>query len=253
MLQNLELLHLSFPLYNLCIGIGLIFGFLFLEKEVIKYKISHQEDYKLKLVIIAILILGFLGARFFEMYYHNIDLTFENFKNGGFTLLGGVITGFFVFVIGNLILKLRLKRNMLLIVPPLILVQGFGRIGCFFAGCCYGGQTDSFLGIEFPEGSIPYAEYGATKVHPTQLYEAAFDFILFFILITKVKFENRLAVYLFTYGIFRLSVEFIRSDARGDLGTSLLSPSQIISLGFVFISVFLFFYQNCVKTKIVLE
>ncbi|WP_196887331.1 prolipoprotein diacylglyceryl transferase [Aureivirga sp. CE67] len=244
MLQNLEFYLISIPMYNLLIGIGLIFGFLFLEKEVKKYKVSFDEDYKLKLVIIATLILGFLGARFFEMFYHDMEFTFENFKNGGFTLLGGVITGFFIFLIGNLLFKLNFKKNLLLLIPPLVLVQGFGRIGCFFAGCCYGGVTDSFLGISFPEGSIPFLEHGHAKVHPTQLYEAAFDFILFFFLISKVKFEKRLPVYLFFYGLFRLSVEFVRSDARGDLGTTVLSPSQIISVLFIIITLFLIFYQR---------
>ncbi|WP_196894844.1 prolipoprotein diacylglyceryl transferase [Aureivirga marina] len=247
MLQNLEFLHISFPLYNLWIGIGLVFGFLFFDKESEKYKVPFQEDYKLKLVIIATLILGFIGARFFEMFYHNMEFTFENFKNGGFTLLGGIITGFIVFLIGNLIFKLNFKKNILLIVPPLVLVQGFGRIGCFFAGCCYGAETDTFTGISFPEGSLPFLEHGNHKIHPTQLYEAIFDFLLFFYLIFKVKFENRIPVYLLFYGIFRLAIEFFRSDERGDLGITFLSPSQIISLGFIAITIILLFTQKKMK------
>jgi phosphatidylglycerol:prolipoprotein diacylglycerol transferase len=57
--------------------------------------------------------------------------------------------------------------DLLPIAPPCITVaHGFGRIGCFLAGCCYGKVTDSIFGVTFP---------GMTHaVYPTQLFEALF-------------------------------------------------------------------------------
>jgi phosphatidylglycerol:prolipoprotein diacylglycerol transferase len=56
----------------------------------------------------------------------------------------------------------------------LFVAHGVGRISCFNAGCCYGTQTDSFLGFVFPGMSSP--------VHPTQLYESFALFAGFFII-----------------------------------------------------------------------
>ena len=45
-----------------------------------------------------------------------------------------------------------------LVMPSVALAQGFGRIGCFLAGCCYGKETESPLGIVFHESA--YAPNG---------------------------------------------------------------------------------------------
>ncbi len=98
--------------------------------------------------------------------------------------------------------------------------HAFGRMGCFFAGCCYGRKTQSFLGIYFPSLG--------RKVLPTQLFEAGFLFLLFGVLSvllfrTKV---NTLSVYAIAYGVFRFIIEFFRADDRGASFIPWLSPSQ---------------------------
>lgn len=104
-----------------------------------------------------------------------------------------------------------------------------GRIGCFLGGCCFGKPTDRPFGVVFPPGSLPYELYGEeVAVHPTQLYEAAFLFVLFFILFFVGK-NFELPLYLSLYGIGRFIIEFFRNDDRGALFGSLLSPAQIVS------------------------
>ena len=61
------------------------------------------------------------------------------------------------------------------------LAQGFGRIGCFLAGCCYGAETSGPLAVIFPD-TCQYAPPGVPLV-PTQLISSALDFLLFFFLI----------------------------------------------------------------------
>ena len=129
--------------------------------------------------------------------------------------------------------------EVLSIVPCVItMAHGFGRLGCFFAGCCYGKPTDSFLGVTFP---------GHTQaVHPTQLYEAAFLFILFGVfsfLLFKYNFRHNFSLYLVCYGIFRFCIEFLRGDHRGEL-LGFISPSQTWSLVMVIMGVVLYFLVN---------
>ncbi len=106
--------------------------------------------------------------------------------------------------------------------------QATGRVGCFLAGCCYGTESALPWAVRFPAGSIPYRGQVARRelpfdapaslpIHPTQLYELAFDLVLFFAL---YKLRDRLRirgnlfrVYLFAYATFRFALEFVRGDS----------------------------------------
>ena len=109
-----------------------------------------------------------------------------------------------------------------MIAPICITIaHGIGRIGCFLAGCCYGVQTDSWIGIDFPND-------GLGKVVPTQLIEAIFLFLLTGILVILLlvkKFRYNFLVYLGAYSVFRFILEFFRGDERGVAFA--LSPSQV--------------------------
>jgi phosphatidylglycerol:prolipoprotein diacylglycerol transferase len=116
--------------------------------------------------------------------------------------------------------------------------HAFGRLGCFFYGCCYGKPTDSFIGVLFPPDSA--AGYLGVKVIPTQLISSFFLFVLFFILLflrKKKRFDGQIALsYIILYSIFRFLIEFFRGDPRGTFLH--LSTSQFISLILVVISAF---------------
>ena len=108
------------------------------------------------------------------------------------------------------------------IAPAFPLFHGFGRIGCFMAGCCYGIPLD----VPWQIGVI------ALERLPTQLMESAYEFILFAVLICigyRWKQVNLLKIYLIAYAIFRFFIEFYRDDL--DRGFWLvLSTSQWISI-----------------------
>ena len=104
------------------------------------------------------------------------------------TFYGGLVGGIISFIIGyNLFVKNQHKNaNFFTDIMPIAaacitIAHGFGRIGCFMAGCCYGVETDSWLGVKFPQL--------AHAVYPTQLFEAIFllalSGILFYIAIKK--------------------------------------------------------------------
>jgi len=124
-------------------------------------------------------------------------------------------------------------------VPGLAIAQGFGRIGCFLAGCCYGAETTLPIGVKFPEGSLAPA---GICVQPTQIYSSIFDFLLGFFLLYYSKKERKngkvMGLYLIIYSIGRFLVEFLRDDQRGSVGV--LSTSQFISIFTLVLGIIIF-------------
>lgn len=194
----------------------------------------------------------YIFAYLFNSLYHSIEQ--GKIVWGGITWLGGVIGSFPVTIALIHFLVPKARANAVyyfsLLLPEIVIGHAFGRLGCFLAGCCFGRVTDSFLGVTFPDGSTAakYAisETGANyAVLPTQLFEAVFEFVLFFVMIFALKKHKKynLAVYFITYGIFRFIIEFMRADDRGSLG-SLLSPSQWTCIVMVILAGFLILFQR---------
>lgn len=145
------------------------------------------------------------------------------------TYLSGLIGGIASFLTGYFAVGRRKHGPRLIEIAPVAplcvtIAHAFGRLGCFFAGCCYGKPTDSFFGVRFPNM--------LHRVYPTQLFESLFLFLLFgvlYYLVFKRRSYQAFAIYLFSYGVFRFGIEFIRGDHRGAFVGS-LSPSQTLSL-----------------------
>lgn len=183
---------------------------------------------------------GFGSAALFQSIYDYIEDPSAGFSfSGGITFIGGLIGGVIVFLAVYFILRPKLDgrlTQMISIIPCAITVgHAFGRVGCFFAGCCYGNKTNCILGVTFPGHSSP--------VHPTQLYEAAFLFILFGVcayLVMKKNFRYNMCIYLAAYGVFRFCLEFVRGDHRGEFLFG-ITPSQFWSIVMVFASVGVYF------------
>lgn len=246
-------LFLNVHMYGIMIAVGILFAFLVLFRY---SKILGLPGKLTDLVYydgIASILLGFGFAALFQATYNYIEHPENGFHLGeGITFLGGMIGGTVVYLIIWMIFRKKVPGNLYDIMPviPCMITVGhaFGRIGCFFAGCCYGKPTDSIFGVQFP--GAYFEQLG--KVHPTQLYEAAFLFVLFGVLtwlLLKKKFQYTMTVYLASYGVFRFFIEFLRYDDRGQLG-KLLSPSQTMSLVFLGLAVLAFFLQrNYLKNK----
>ena len=158
----------------------------------------------------------------------------------GFVVYGGIIVGVLAAILYCRQKKLVFLDYFDLLVPSIAVAQGFGRIGCFLAGCCYGRETDSFLGVVFPEHSMAPS---GVKLLPTQLFSSAGDFLIMVILLLysrKKRERGRTgALYMILYGIGRFLIEFLRADDRGTVGS--LSTSQFISIGIVAVGLILFF------------
>jgi phosphatidylglycerol:prolipoprotein diacylglycerol transferase len=96
---------------------------------------------------------------------------------------------------------------------PLAVGLAFGRLGCFFNGCCYGNLTSTAWGVDF---------LGDGLRHPTQLYEVAFHVamagLLWWIARRDYLPTHRLQLYLITYCAFRFLMEYIRPEPTLALG-----------------------------------
>ena len=214
----------------LILGVLAFTGVFFIKTK--KYNFSKILKENLIICFIISGCLMYVGAFFFDSLFHSIEE--GKLVKGGITYLGGFITAIITFVI--LIIKVMPyhKKNILfflnIIIIGIVIAHSLGRVGCFLAGCCYGKQTTSIFGVTFPKGSTAYFLYGPNhSVLPTQLFEAIFLFLLFIVLLFIKK--NQFVVYLFSYGIFRFVLEFLRGDDRGSL--FILSPSQWLSIALI--------------------
>lgn len=228
MLPNIWIIDM----YSLMILLGVLVGFFVLYKLLIKRGVNKGYVYSLLILCCFTVIVGFGFAILAQLI---IDL-FDNDLSLSMTFYGGLLGGALFFIIVYfLTLNKKYDKNYfkeVYKIAPLIIVicHGFGRIGCFCAGCCYGIETDSWLGLQFPGHSH--------KVYPTQLYEALFLFLLAIPLYFKSKSIYNMNIYMYSYALFRFLIEFIRGDDRGAY-TLNMSPAQWISILLVIISTIL--------------
>lgn len=189
---------------------------------------------------------GFLGAKLTFAIVEFPTLLEDPMRvlsNNGFVVYGGIAAGVLSAILYCRHKGLVFLEYFDLASASIALAQGFGRIGCFLAGCCYGRETDAWYGVVFPPGQ--FAPSGVPLI-PTQLISSAGDFLIMAILILFYRKRQHVgdvgALYMMLYGIGRFFVEFLREDDRGMVG--FLSTSQFLSIFAVAGSVLLFAWNR---------
>jgi phosphatidylglycerol:prolipoprotein diacylglycerol transferase len=137
------------------------------------------------------------------------------FSNGK-TILCGLVGGYFGVELAKWLVGVRVKTGDSFAVPVATAV-GVGRLGCFYAGCCYGTPTNLPWGVVFPAiDSVPR--------HPTQLYESVFHLTAAAVLWQLQRhglFRSQLIkLYIMSYLVYRFVTETIRPEARLAAGLS---------------------------------
>ena len=245
MLPYLNLFDRTIPMYGLCIVCGVILAFAY----------AVYDGKKKALITENILIIGVtgIGAGFVGAKILYVFVTFTPAElaalitggkiglilNGGFVFYGGLIFGIFGACFGAHIARADLGDYENTLIKSLPIAHMLGRIGCFFAGCCYGKPTARKPWIVFKQ-PLSDAPVGVPLI-PTQIYEAGVNLILFLILsaIDKYGTKNKgLAFwYILLYSAARFMLEFLRYDsARGIIMS--MSVSQWISIALFIIAVF---------------
>ncbi len=149
----------------------------------------------------------------------------EELVEAGYVFFGGVLGAYAGLIVRCKVIRASLHPVLNFFTPAFAFFHGFGRIGCFCAGCCYGIEVEHF-------GFV----VNDVRRFPVQLVESAFEFLMFFALLCiekkmeqKKKSPKLSFYYLMTYSFVRFNLEFLRGDAaRGFFGP--LSTSQWIAL-----------------------
>ncbi len=188
-----------------------------------------------------------LGGRIGYVVFYNAEFyiqhPFEALKiwQGGMSFHGGLMG-----VIVAVYLFSRKREVPFLAVTDLCAAAApiglaLGRIANFINGELYGRVTDAAIGMVFPHG-------GALPRHPSQLYEAALEgIVLFVILYIAVKkgarhFAGMLSgLFLIGYAMARMTVEYFREpDAQlGFIIGEFITMGQLLSLPMVLLGVYL--------------
>lgn len=233
----INFLESKFPTYLICIMLGLLAATFVLivalySKSLVR-KYATLVYMALPGVILGGKLFSVISITLTDLYSgRRIDLA-GNIKQGGNVYYGGLF-GYLVLLF--LLCKLKNRGFGELADPIAIsipLFHSFGRIGCFFAGCCYGIESNSWLAISYKISE----EDKAVRRIPVQLIEAGFELCLCGLLCMlfwrfekhKEKKQCLLDTYLIVYALFRFLIEFLRGDTiRGVY--RFFSFSQIVSL-----------------------
>ncbi len=113
--------------------------------------------------------------------------------------------------------------------PSVALGHAVARLGCLMTGCCHGSACSMPWAIRFPASHAT----GGAPVHPTQLYEAALNFLFFVLLMAlyrRKKFDGQIfAAYLMGYAVLRAFVEIFRGDYEKNYIVGFVTPGQSVS------------------------
>lgn len=250
--MGFSLLGTFIPYYGLFITIGIVcassLGFFLCKKVNL-----NPDDF---ILIVAYLVtFGFIGAKIlyilisikqidFSQVFKNLK-SFNSFFASGFVFYGGLLGGFFALFFVYEIHKVEIGSYIKILAPCISFAHAFGRIGCSFAGCCYGKITELPIFFEYTKSIV--APNGV-KLFPVQGIESSCLFILTFILVILILKNHSCKthlIYISVYSVLRFCLEFFRGDElRGRL--FFLSTSQIISL-ILFLSVLLSIpFQNSI-------
>jgi phosphatidylglycerol:prolipoprotein diacylglycerol transferase len=246
---------LTIHTYGFMMAVGVALGLWFIY---VQAKKAGLDANKIMDAAFYTIIVSLIGAKLI-LFLSNISYYFS-YPKELFSLArsGGVFQGGLTF--GVLFALWYFHRKKIptwktadLIVPALAMGHGFGRIGCFSAGCCYGTECAAPWAVVFKN------QYAAqltgvhldTPMHPVQLYEAVLNFLNFgilFLILKKKKFDGQVfGFYIINYSIIRFFTEYFRGDhedkvyfIRGSSAFSSLSLPQLFCvLGLIAGAVFL--------------
>ena len=234
--------------YSLAYVFGLIFGWIYCKKKLIKeQKLLNLFDDLITYLIIGII----LGGRLGYVIFYNLEYYLINFSeilmiwNGGMSFHGGVIGVIFATLIFSKKHKIDpyIFLDLIALVAPIGIF--LGRIANFINSELYGRETDIIWSVKF-------VAIDNISRHPSQIYEAIFEgLVLFFILNHFAKKDNFIkpglisCLFLILYSLFRFLLEFFRApDAQLGYLVFQLTLGQLFSIVFFILGLFLYLVKR---------
>jgi phosphatidylglycerol:prolipoprotein diacylglycerol transferase len=248
----IEIFSLEIRWYSLAYILGILLGWYLAKKIFIHDRIKDRFDDYVTYVIIGLI----LGGRLGYILFYNLDYYLNNFLDifkiwqGGMSFHGGVIG----IIIASILFSKKNNEDVFKYLDIIALISPigifFGRIANFINSELYGIETSVPWAVQFIQIDNLYR-------HPSQLYEAALEgIILFLILIyfwTKdyLKTPGKLsALFLIFYSIFRFIIEYFRTPDE-HLGYLILNLTmgQLLSFLFFITGVSLYFLKDVTKKR----
>lgn len=194
-------------------------------------------------VFLPLMILSVIGARIYYVIfmwdtvykYNPVEVLYIH--HGGLAIYGGVLTGFAVLAVFAKIRKVSFLEISDMIMHGLLLGQILGRWGNFTNREAFGQYTDSLFAMRLPIAAVRSSDISESiaahitagtnyiQVHPTFLYESAWNLMLLILMLLYVKhkrFEGEMTlIYLGGYGLGRAIIESLRTDQLLIPGTAI--------------------------------
>ena len=246
-------IFLGMTLYDIFLLVGVLAAFVLGDRLGIRRGFSVALQKTVVVGAFCAVTVGYGFAVLFQAFYNFMDGgAFEITQGTGATFFGGLLGGAGVFLLIWFVFapkfckdkeepKKRFSDILDIAAVCVPIAHAFGRIGCFFAGCCHGAETDGWWGVAMNGG----------RYVPVQLYESTFLFALggaLLWLFFKGTDDRRIPLmplYALTYGVWRFFIEYARADERGATVVSFLSPSQLVAVLLVIFGAvyFVLFYR----------
>ncbi len=216
----------NFPVYGIFILLSLVAGIIFNFYYLRKKKVSNN----------IILLSNFISISFciiFSKYFTILTNSTKklNLLNAGLSsygaMIGIVIASFIFYKISKE--KLVIKSNIL-VLP---LMYSVSKLGCFFAGCCYGIPYNNIFSVIYTHGLN-------ISLFPVQLVETITFFIIFIIGL-KISDKKNGIYYLI---VMCASAKFLLDYLRYSHISIFISVNQIISLIVIFITIIIIYRQK---------
>jgi phosphatidylglycerol:prolipoprotein diacylglycerol transferase len=157
-LFEIPFIHLTIRSFGVMMVIGFLMGFFLIGR--LGRNITSNPQLITNLALYC-LVAGVVGARVFYVVHHfdKLDRPLASLFavwEGGLEFYGGVIFAIPVIVFYSRHHKLPIRQCLDIMAIALMLGLAFGRIGCFWNGCCFGKPTSLPWAVRFPYDSFAY-------------------------------------------------------------------------------------------------
>lgn len=271
--------------YGFMYIISFIFALWYGKKNIKKKQIKWKTK-KIEILLYTVFLGACIGGRIGYVIFYNTIYFFKHplsifyIWQGGMSFHGGLIGAIISIVYFSFKHKIKILEISDFITPLIPFGLGAGRLGNFINSELFGRVSVNFPYaiifhnsqyqdlkeiIKNPQLITLFQKYGALPRHPSQLYEFFLEGIILFFIIYIFQKKNRptgttTSLFLITYGIFRIIVEFFREpDVQLGLFQNTLTMGQILSIPMIFLgliilkliykkNIFLRCYEKIYKT-----
>jgi len=247
-----EIFSLEIRWYSLSYIIGLVFGWYFAKNKLIKDSTQKEyfDDY-ITYLIISIILGGRLGyvIIYDPIYFISNPVEIIKIWQGGMSFHGALIG----IIIGTHLFCKNKNQNIFSYLDVVAVCSPIGiflgRISNFINSELYGIETNV-------PWSVKFIKIDDLNRHPSQIYEAIFEGVLLFIILSKLFYKLRntpgiiSGYFLILYSFFRFVIEFFREPDQ-QLGYLFfnLSMGQIISCIALTCGLIIIYYKNANRTQ----